>query len=371
MNKKDYYASLGVDKNASEAEIKSAFRKLAKEYHPDKNKSAGAEAKFKEIGEAYAVLSDPQKRKNYDTYGTADFGSQGGHGGFGGFDAGDIDLDSIFKDIFGGGFSGFGGGFSRGNRNSARKGQDIRIAIKLDFEEAIFGTKKDISLDLDDDCDNCSGKGGFGESTCQTCNGSGKIVEQQASFFGMMQTQKICPTCKGNGKSYETKCNSCKGTGRINRKKTITIDVPEGIDNGYELRMTGKGESGYNGGPNGDVYLQFHVSDHPLFERDGTDIYLEVPISITDAALGAKIEIPTLTGNVYLDIDPGTQNYTKLKLKGKGVKNVRSSHKGDMYAVINIVTPTKLNGKQKKLLRELAETDMDDDKEFKQFRKYL
>ncbi len=372
MNKKDYYETLGVDKNASDAEIKSAFRKLAKEYHPDKNKSAGAEVKFKEIGEAYAVLSDAQKRKNYDQYGTADFGGHGSAGGFGGFDAGDVDLDSIFKDIFGGGFSGFGGGFSRGNsRNSSRKGNDIKISIDLDFEDAVFGTKKDIKLDLDDDCDNCSGKGGFGESTCGTCGGSGKIIEQQASFFGMMQTQKTCPNCKGNGKSYETKCNSCKGTGRTTKKKVITIDVPEGIDNGYELRMTGKGEKGYNGGPNGDIYLQFHVREHQLFERDNDDIYIEVPVTITDAILGAKIEIPTLTGNVYLNIDPGTQNYTKLKLKGKGVKNVRSSHKGDMYAVINVVIPNKINKKQKDLLADLSKTNLDDDREFKQFRKFL
>ncbi len=373
MNKKDYYKTLGVEKSASDAEIKSAFRKLAKEYHPDKNKSEGAEAKFKEIGEAYAVLSDANKRRQYDQFGTADFGGagQGGFsGGFGGFDAGDIDLDSILRDFFGGGFS---GGFSgRGNtRSSARKGNDIKVAINLTFEEAVFGCKKDIVLDLDDDCEKCSGKGGFGESVCKTCGGQGKVIQEQATLFGMMQTQKTCPDCKGNGKSFEDKCNHCKGSGRINKRKTITIEVPEGIDNGYELRMTGKGEKGYNGGSNGDIYLHFNVKDHDIFERDGNDIYLEVPVTITDAILGNKVEIPTLKGNVMLEIDSGTQNYTKLKLKGRGVKHIRSNSYGDMYAVINVVVPRKLSKKQKELFKELDKSDLNDDKEFKVFKKFL
>ncbi len=370
MSKKDYYKTLGVDKNASDQEIKSAFRKLAKEYHPDKNKDAGAEAKFKEIGEAYAVLSDETKRRQYDQFGTADFNGAGGYGG--GFNPGDIDLDSILRDFFGGGFSGFGGGFgSQGRKSSARRGNDMRIAINLSFEEAVFGCKKDLKLDLDDNCEKCDGKGGHGESTCSTCGGAGKVIAEQATLFGMMQTQKTCPTCKGAGKSYESKCTSCKGTGRVTKEKTITVDIPEGIDEGHELRISGKGERGYNGGPNGDIYLVFHVKEHPLFERDGTDIYLEVPVTITDAVLGAKIEIPTLNGNVYLSIDPGTQNYTKLKLKGKGIKHIRSSSKGDMYAVINIITPTKLSKKQKDLFKDLSKTDLDDSKEFKHFNKYL
>ncbi len=370
MNKKDYYKTLGVEKTASDAEIKSAFRKLAKEYHPDKNKEAGAEAKFKEIGEAYAVLSDETKRRNYDQFGTAD--GPGGFGaGHGGFDPGDIDLDSILRDFFGGGFSGGFGGFGGRSAGGARRGADMRIAIDLTFEEAIFGCEKDVKLDLEDDCENCSGKGGFGESTCSTCGGHGKVIQEQATLFGMMQTQKTCPTCKGKGKSYETKCNSCKGTGRVSKNKTVTITVPEGIDNGHELRMSGKGQKGHQGGPAGDIYLQFRVKGHPLFEREGDDIYLEVPITVAEAALGVKKEIPTPHGNVYLDIDAGTQNYTKLKLKGKGVKNVRSSHKGDMYAVINVIIPEKLSRKQKDLFKDLMKTDLDNDNAFKLFNKYL
>ncbi len=367
MNKKDYYNILGVSKTASDDEIKSAFRKLAKEYHPDKNKEPGAEAKFKEIGEAYAVLSDSTKRKNYDQFGTADFGGAGG-AGYGGFDPGDIDLNSIFDSFFGGGFS---GGFGRNSRSSARKGADVRVNINLDFEDAVFGTKKDIVLNLDESCSNCSGKGGFNEKTCSACNGSGKITAEQATIFGIMQTQKTCHVCAGKGKTFEEKCSKCKGSGHVKKDKTITIEVPEGIDNGYELRMSGKGGAGTSGGPNGDIYLHFSVKNHPIFEREGEDIYLEVPITFADAALGAKVEIPTLTGNVYLDINPGTQNYTRLKLKGKGVKHIRSNHKGDMYAVVNIITPDKLSKKQKELFKDLAKTDLDDSKEFKLFRKYL
>ncbi len=370
MNKKDYYKTLGVDKNASDAEIKSAFRKLAKEYHPDKNKEAGAEAKFKEIGEAYAVLSDPKKKANYDQFGTAD-GPTGFGGGHGGFDPGDIDLDSILRDFFGGGFSSSGFGGSRRSSNGARRGADMRIAIDLTFEESVYGCEKDIRLTLDDDCEKCSGKGGFGESTCKTCGGHGKVIAEQATLFGMMQTEKLCPSCKGKGKSYETRCNSCKGSGRISKDKTITITVPEGIDNGHELRMSGKGEKGHNGGPAGDIYLQFRVKEHAIFEREGDDIYLEVPITVAQAALGIKKEIPTIHGNVYLDIEAGTQNYTKLKLKGKGVKNVRGSHKGDMYAVINVIVPEKLSRKQKDLFKELDKTDLEDEKVFKTFDKFL
>lgn len=368
MNKKDYYKILGVSKDASEAEIKSAFRKLAKEYHPDKNKAQDAEVKFKEIGEAYAVLSDSQKRKNYDQFGTADF-NDGGFSGHGGFDPGDIDLDSILRDFFGGSF---GGGFSRTyGQTRSQKGSDIKVNINLTFEEAVFGITKEIKLNLEEACDNCSGKGGFGESVCETCDGAGKVLEKQSTIFGFMQTQKICPTCSGLGKSYKEKCSTCRGNGRVVKNKTISVTIPEGIDNGDELRISGKGEAGYNGGSNGDIYLEFFVKEHPIFERNGNDIYLEVPISITDAALGVKREIPTLTGNVYLEIEPGTQNYTKLKLKGRGIKNAKGLGKGDMYAVVNIIVPTKLSRKQKDILKDLAETDLDNELEFKNFQKYL
>ena len=374
MNKKDYYDILGVKKDASDAEIKSAFRKLAKEYHPDINKTEGAEAKFKEIGEAYSVLSDSSKRKNYDQFGTADFNGAGASGGFGGFDAGGVDINDILRDMFGGGFSqGFGGfgGSSRGSQNKSRRGSDIRVEITLSFEEAVYGCKKEIKLNLEDKCDSCSGKGGHGECTCKTCGGAGVVLEEARTIFGVMQTQKTCPTCGGKGKSYERSCSSCRGAGRVNKNKTIVVTVPEGTYDGYELRMSGKGEAGYNGGVNGDIYLKFKVLEHNLYERDAFDIYMEVPITIVDATLGCKKEIPTLWGNVILEIDAGTQNYTKLKLKGKGVKNVRSSVKGDMYAVINVMIPEKLSKKQKELFKELNDTELDSNKEFKSFSKFL
>lgn len=369
-NKQDYYETLGVSKTATDAEIKSAFRKLAKEYHPDKNKDAGAEAKFKEIGEAYGVLSDATKRRNYDQFGSADMGNQGfGGGGFGGFDAGDIDLDSIFRDFFGGGFQ--SGSSSRKSQNRPAKGSDLRVEIEMSFEDAVYGTKKEISLNLEEKCDKCDGKGGFGETTCKTCGGHGVVLEESRTMFGIMQSQKVCPTCQGKGKSFETKCTSCKGTGREVKKKNLVITVPEGTYDGYELKMSGKGEAGYNGGPSGDIYLRFKVRDHELYERDANDIYIEVPITITQATLGEKIEIPTLWGIEKIVVEPGSQQYDKIKLKQKGVKNVRTGVNGDMYAVLNIITPTKLSKKQKELLKDLHNTDLEDSKEFKNFKKFM
>ena len=368
-SKKDYYETLGVSKNATEAEIKSAFRKLAKKYHPD-NKETGDEAKFKEVGEAYAVLSDANKKAQYDQFGHDAFNQAGGGQGFGGFqggfDPGDIDLEDLFSSFFGG--NPFGG---RGSKTRARRGADLRVNINLSFEEAAFGCKKDIRLDLNDTCEACGGAGGFEESTCTTCGGRGRIIEQQSTIFGVMQTQKSCPKCNGTGKTFKRTCTTCDGLGTVVKKKTITVDIPEGVDNGYELRITGKGEAGTNGGPNGDIYLEFKVKNHPIFERDGKDIYLEVPLTITEAILGCKKEIPTLSGNVILTIPAGTQNYTKLKLKGKGIKLPRSISKGDMYAVINIIIPTKLTRKQKELITELNETDLETDPSFKDFKKYL
>lgn len=375
MNKKDYYEILGVSKNATDEEIKRAFRKLAKQYHPDVNKEAGAEEKFKEIGEAYAVLSDPNKRRQYDQFGHAAFQNGGGSaGGFGGFDASDINLDDILNDFFGGAFSSFGG-FGRSSRSSnsnrSSKGKDIRVVLNLTFEEAAFGCEKDIKLDLTAECSNCHGKGGFGEKTCKTCGGAGRVLEQQQTIFGYMQTQKTCPDCRGVGKSYETICDECHGKGIVSKTKTLTVTIPEGVDEGFQLRLSGKGNAGINGGSNGDVFIEFKIKEHPLFERDGADIYLEVPITITDAILGCKKEIPTLNGNVYLDIKPGTQNYTKLKLKGKGIKTPNSFSRGNMYAVINIIIPTKLDRNQKSLLQELAKTNLEDSSEFKNFKKYV
>lgn len=374
MNKKDYYEILGVSKTATDEEIKRSFRKLAKQYHPDINKEPGAEEKFKEIGEAYAVLSDPNKRSQYDQFGHAAFQNNGGAGGAGfqDFNFGDINLDDILSDLFGGGFSNFSSfGGRGGSRNRSSKGQDIRVVVSLSFEEAVFGCEKDIKLNLNTSCTKCNGKGGFGEKTCRTCGGQGRVLEQQQTIFGYMQTQKVCPDCRGTGKSFETTCDECHGKGTINKDKTLTVVIPEGVDENSQLRLSGKGSAGANGGPNGDIFIEFKIKDHPLFERNGSDIYLEVPITITDAILGTKKEIPTLYGNIILEIKPGTQNYTKLKIKGKGIKTPNSAVKGNMYAVVNIIIPTKIDRKQKQLLQDLANTDLEDSSEFKSFNKYV
>ena len=285
---------------------------------------------------------------------------------------GDIDLEDILGDLFGGGFSSFSGfGRSSKSSNRARKGEDIRVILNLTFEEAAFGCEKDVKLNLTSECSKCKGKGGFNESTCRTCGGAGKVLEQAQTIFGYMQTQKTCPDCKGLGKTYATVCDDCRGKGIVDKVKTLTVTIPEGVDEGYQLRLSGKGNAGVNGGPNGDVFLEFKIKEHPLFERDGADIYLEVPVTITDAALGCKKEIPTLYGNIILEIKAGTQNYTKLKIKGKGIKLPNKISKGDMYAVVNIITPTKLDRKQKALLQDLAKTDLEDAPEFKNFKKYV
>ena len=375
MASKSYYDVLGVSKDADEKEIKSAFRKLAKQYHPDINKEPGAEAKFKEIGEAYAVLGDAEKRRQYDQFGHEAFtqgasqgGFGGGFGGFGGFNAEDIDLSSIFGDLFGGGM--FGGG-SRRNANRPRKGEDSLVRVNLTFEEAVFGCKKTIQIDLDTECEECDGKGGSGETTCSTCGGRGMVTQQQPSFLGVIQTTTTCPDCNGKGKTFKTTCKECRGHGHVVKSKEIEITVPEGVDTGHQLRISGKGAAGYNGGPNGDIYIEFRVKEHPLFERKGNDIYVDVPITIVDAVLGGKKEVPTLTGTVVLDIDSGSQSGDQLRLRGKGVKDPTSSKKGDMYVVLDVIIPDKLDRKQKELFKELAKTDLEVGSEFKNFKKYL
>ena len=372
---RNYYDVLGVSKNADEKEIKSAFRKLAKQYHPDINKEPGAEEKFKEIGEAYAVLSDPEKKKQYDqfgheayTQGASQGGFGGGFGGFSGFGTDDIDLSGIFEDLFGGGM--FGGG-SRRNSNRPTKGRDSLVKVNLSFEEAVFGCKKTINLDLDSECDSCSGKGGSGEQTCSTCGGRGRVVSQQRTMFGVFQSETTCPDCSGKGKTFKDVCRKCSGKGHVIKNKEIEVTIPEGVDTGYQLRISGKGAAGYNGGPNGDIYLEFNVKDHPLFERKDNDIYLDVPITITEAVLGCKKEIPTLNGSVVLDIDAGSQPGDQLRLRGKGVKDPTRKKTGDMYVVLDVIIPTKLDKKQKDLFKDLSKTDLDNDAAFKNFKKYL
>jgi molecular chaperone DnaJ len=365
MNKRDYYEVLGVDKNASEAEIKSAFRKLAKKYHPDVSKEPDAAEKFKEAQEAYAVLSDANKRRQYDQFGHSAFDQMGGAGASG-FDFSDFDFSDIFGDIFGSGF-GFGGRSS----NRSRRGNDTLVRINLTFEEAVFGCKKDVKIDTMVECDSCNGKGGHGEKTCQTCHGSGQVTSEQRTIFGSFATRSTCQTCHGKGVTYDTKCSKCHGEGRIRENKTVEVKIPAGVDTGNKLRLNGKGEAGVNGGPNGDLYLEFKVKSHPLFERDENDVYLTLPITITEAVLGCKKDVPTLNGTVKLSIPAGSKTNDKHRLKGKGIADPQTGRKGDMYVIIDIHIPKKISRDQKKLFEALSKTKLDDSDKFDKIRKYL
>ena len=375
MNKKDYYEVLGVSKTATDSEIKSAFRKLAKKYHPDVSQEPDAEAKFKECQEAYAVLSDPTKRQQYDQFGHAAFqGAGGGAGGFSNFDFGD--MSDIFEDLFGGlgGFGGFSGFSSAGNRRSSngpRKGNDILYRMTIDFEDAVYGTKKELNLDITDTCSECDGKGGFNPSTCSTCRGSGTVTSEQRTILGSFLTKTTCPDCRGTGTSFEKKCTHCNGTGTEQKNKTITITVPAGIDTENRLRLSGKGEAGINGGKPGDLYVEFTVRDHEFYERDNDDVYITLPLTITEAILGCKKEVPTLYGNVTLTIPQATSSGDKLRLKGKGIENVSSKKKGDMYVIADIIIPEKLTKDQKKLVEQLSKTTLDNSPEFKKYYKFL
>ena len=365
MNKRDYYEVLGVDKNASEAEIKSAFRKLAKKYHPDVSKEPDAAEKFKEAQEAYAVLSDANKRRQYDQFGHSAFDQMGGAGASG-FDFSDFDFSDIFGDIFGSGF-GFGGRSS----NRSRRGNDTLVRIDLTFEDAVFGCKKDVKIDTMVECDSCNGKGGHGEKTCQTCHGSGQVTSEQRTIFGSFATRSTCQTCHGKGVTYDTKCSKCHGEGRIRENKTVEVKIPAGVDTGNKLRLNGKGEAGVNGGPNGDLYLEFKVKSHPLFERDENDVYLTLPITITEAVLGCKKDVPTLSGTVKLSIPAGSKTNDKHRLKGKGIADPQTGRKGDMYVIIDIHIPKKISRDQKKLFEALSKTKLDDSDKFDKIRKYL
>lgn len=359
--KRDYYEVLGVSKSATEAEIKSAFRKKAKEFHPDLNKdNPDAAEKFKEAQEAYTVLSDENKRKMYDQYGHAGVSGSsagGGFGGFGGFDASDFDFGDIFDNIFGGGFSSFGGGSSR---NRATRGSDVLMRVNIDFNDAVFGCSKDINLDVVEECSECHGEGGFDSETCSRCHGSGTITSEQHTILGSFVSKTTCPECNGKGKAYKRKCSTCNGKGKVKKNKTITVNVPSGIDSGDRLRVSGKGSAGTNGGPNGDLYLEFSVSEHEYFIREGDDIYLEVPITITEAILGTKKTIPTLYGNVKLTIPAGTDSGDKQRIKGKGIDNKNNRSKGNMYVIMKVITPKKLTRDQKKLIDALSKTDLED-----------
>ncbi|MFA5696467.1 MAG: molecular chaperone DnaJ [Bacilli bacterium] len=367
MAKKDYYESLGLKRDASEAEIKSSFRKLAKEYHPDVNKSPDAEKKFKEIQEAYAVLSDESKRKQYDQFGHNAFdGSQGGAGfsGAGGFDFSGFDFGDVFSDMFGSSF-GFGGS----SRTRKTKGRDLQFQMELSFEEAVFGTEQTININVETECSECNGIGGSGEETCSTCHGSGTVTSEQRSLFGSFLTKTTCPHCQGRGVIYKITCSKCKGRGIVKENKEIIIKVPAGVDEESQLRLVGKGEAGTNRGPAGDIYVTFSITNHPLFMREEDDIYLELPITITEAILGCKKEIPTLYGKIVLSIPAGIQSKTKMLVKDKGVANATTRKKGNMYVIIDVVIPTKLDKKQRQILEDLNKTDLENHEDFERYYK--
>ncbi|MDO4326660.1 MAG: molecular chaperone DnaJ [bacterium] len=361
-SKRDYYEVLGVSKDADDAALKKAYRALAKKYHPDANPGdKEAEAKFKEASEAYAVLSDPEKRKQYDQFGHAAFdggAGGGGYGGFGGFDFNGADMGDIFGDIFGDLFG--GGGRSTRYSNAPTKGASIRTSIRITFEEAIFGCEKELDLNLKEECEKCHGTGakpGTSPQTCPKCNGKGRIVYTQQSLFGQVQNVQTCPECRGSGKVTKEKCPDCYGTGYISKRKKVPVTIPAGVDNGTTLRKSGLGEPGTNGGERGDLLIEIVVSQHPIFKRQDTTIYSTVPISFATAALGGTIKIKTVDGEIEQEIKPGTQTDSRIRLKGKGVPSLRSrSVRGDHYVTLVVQVPEKMNEEQKEALRRFDET---------------
>lgn len=352
-SKRDYYDILGVSKQASDADIKKAYRALAKKYHPDVNKEADAEDKFKEVQEAYEVLSDTQKRATYDQYGHAGMDGAQGFGGFGGgFSGGFEDLNDIFGSFFGGGF----GGSSRTARTGPRKGEDRFMSMNIEFMDAIFGKNTEITIGLDEQCTDCHGTGAHSKddiSTCSRCGGRGSIQTQSRTPFGMMMNTTTCPDCEGTGKQVKNKCSACRGSGHVHKNVKVEVKIPAGIQSGQQLRVTGKGEKGFNGGDNGDLYIEILVRKHEYFTRDGKDIHISIPLSVMDAALGCKIDVPTPYGDVEMSVPEGTQHGQKFRIKGKGVKDLRGGATGDQYAHIDIQIPTKLNKEERELFEKL------------------
>ncbi|WP_066196591.1 MULTISPECIES: molecular chaperone DnaJ [Gracilibacillus] len=346
MSKRDYYEVLGVSKDASKDEIKKAYRKLARKYHPDVNKEEGADAKFKEAKEAYEALSDDQSRAQYDQFGHAGPQSQGGFGGgedFGGF-------GDIFDMFFGGG--------RRRDPNAPQQGNDLQYAMTLEFEDVIFGKETDIHIPKEEECETCQGTGakpGTHPETCSHCNGSGQLNVEQNTPFGRVVNRRVCHYCQGTGKIIKDKCTTCHGSGKVKKSKKIHISIPAGIDDGQQIRVGGQGEPGINGGPAGDLYVVIQVKPHEFYQREGDNIYCEMPITFAQAALGDEIEVPTVHGKVKLKIPAGTQTGKTFRLKGKGVPNVRGYGHGDQHVQIRVITPSSLSDRQKELLREFNE----------------
>lgn len=374
--KRDYYEVLGIGKNATDAEIKSAYRKLAKKYHPDLNPgNKEAEEKFKEVNEANDVLSDPQKRQRYDQFGFAGVdpnyaaANGGGAGGFGG-GFGGVDLGDIFGDIFGGGFgggfSGFGGGSSTRTANVPRKGHDIQASVILTFEEAAHGCSKKITINRQDTCPDCGGTGaakGTSPETCPDCGGRGYVVTQQRTPFGVMQSQQPCSHCGGRGTIIRNPCKTCRGTGKTAARKSLEINIPAGIDDDQNIALRGQGDAGSNGGPAGDVIVHVTVKADPMFERDGYDVTIHVPITFSQAVLGDDVEVPTVDGRIVQHIPEGTQSGTKFRLRGQGIQYLNGRGRGDMYVKCEVEIPKKLNKAQRDALKKFEGTLKEDNYE--------
>lgn len=374
--KRDYYEVLGIGKNATDAEIKSAYRKLAKKYHPDLNPGdKEAEEKFKEVNEANDVLSDPQKRQRYDQFGFAGVDPNyaatngGGAGGFGG-GFGGVDLGDIFGDIFGGGFgggfSGFGGGSSTRTANAPRKGHDIQASVILTFEEAAHGCSKKITINRQDTCPDCGGTGaakGTSPETCPDCGGRGYVVTQQRTPFGVMQSQQPCSHCGGRGTIIRNPCKTCRGTGKTAARKSLEINIPAGIDDDQNIALRGQGDAGSNGGPAGDVIVHVTVKADPMFERDGYDVTIHVPITFSQAVLGDDVEVPTVDGRIVQHIPEGTQSGTKFRLRGQGIQYLNGRGRGDQYVIVDVEIPKKLNRTQREALKAFEDSLKDENYE--------
>lgn len=368
MSKRDYYEVLGVDKNASKQDIRRAYRRLARKYHPDINKEEGAEKKFIEVKEAYEVLSDETKRSQYDQFGHA--GPQGqGFSGFGGGASGFSGFDDIF-DMF------FGGGQSR-DPNAPERGADLKYTMTLTFEEAVFGKETEISIPKEETCQTCKGSGakpGTKVNDCSHCHGTGQLNVEQNTPFGRVVNRRVCHHCQGSGKIIPEKCNTCGGSGQVNKRSKIKISIPAGVDTGQQIRLSGKGDSGQRGGPPGDLYVVIQVQPHEYFEREGDHVFMDLPLTFTQAALGDEVEVPTVHGNVKLKIPAGTQSGRVFRLRNKGIPNVHGRGHGDQHVQVKVITPTKLNKRQKELLREFNEAGgndpiQEDDSFFGRFKK--
>lgn len=362
-DKRDYYEVLGVQKGASDDEIKKAFRKMARKYHPDVNPDdPTAQDKFKEVNEAYQILSDKDKRAKYDKFGFAgvdpSYGSgQGGAGGFGGFDMGDL------SDLFGSFFGGFGGGTGSRRRNAPQRGESIRQNIMLSFEEAAFGCEKEITVNRVENCDACGGTGaaaGSSVETCPTCHGTGSVTRTQRTPLGMFQSQTACSNCRGTGKIIKKPCTKCSGAGRIRKSRKFKINIPAGIDEEYAIPQRGQGNAGMNGGPAGDLIINVIIRPHPIFTRQGSDVYVEIPISFAQAALGDTLQVPTIDGRVEYKMPESTQTGTVFRMKGKGIQNLSGHGRGDQFVKVNIEVPKNLTEKQKSLLRDFEASGVED-----------